>query len=69
MPAFTSCDGTDLAYRSSGEGDGGPCPDLAARTAACFPNRTREVQPGAGHFPRLDDPEGFVAARLMGFLS
>ncbi|RCH70323.1 alpha/beta hydrolase [Streptomyces sp. SDr-06] len=44
----------------AGELDGGPCPDLAARAAACFADCRLEVQPGAGHFPWLDDPGAFV---------
>ncbi len=47
--------------------DGGPRPDLARRTAACFPNAEVVVQPGAGHYPWLDDPAEF-RGRIAGFL-
>lgn len=40
--------------------DGGPSPDLARRTADVFPNAECVVQPGAGHYPWLDDAEWFV---------
>ncbi|MFF3330576.1 alpha/beta fold hydrolase [Streptomyces sp. NPDC002888] len=51
----------------AGELDGGPRPDLARRTADAFPNAEFAVQPGAGHYPWLDDPEWFVG-RLAAFL-
>lgn len=44
----------------AGELDGGPRPGLARRVAAAFPDAEFEVQPGAGHYPWLDDPERFV---------
>ncbi|MFE9567929.1 alpha/beta fold hydrolase [Streptomyces sp. NPDC006692] len=44
----------------AGELDGGPCPELAARAAACFADCALRVQPGAGHYPWLDDPGAFV---------
>jgi pimeloyl-ACP methyl ester carboxylesterase len=44
----------------AGELDGGPCPALARRAAEAFPNAEFVVQPGAGHFPWLDDPEWFA---------
>lgn len=47
--------------------DGGPCPALARRTAEAFPDAESVVQPGAGHYPWLDDPEWFVR-RVAGFL-
>lgn len=47
--------------------DGGPRPDLARRTAECFPNAEVVVQPGAGHYPWLDDPAEF-RGRVAGFL-
>ncbi|MGX4694061.1 alpha/beta fold hydrolase [Streptomyces sp. JNUCC 63] len=40
--------------------DGGPRPDLARRAAEAFPHARLAVQPGAGHYPWLDDPEWFV---------
>ncbi|MFI6684728.1 alpha/beta fold hydrolase [Streptomyces sp. NPDC050485] len=70
-PAQTRAELARLAapvFMLAGEYDGGPCPGLAARAAACFPDATLEVQPGAGHFPWLDDPERF-AATVAGFLS
>jgi pimeloyl-ACP methyl ester carboxylesterase len=51
----------------AGEFDGGPRPALARRTAAVFPNAVCDVQPGAGHYPWLDDPERFVR-RIAAFL-
>ncbi|GAB2893209.1 alpha/beta hydrolase [Streptomyces deserti] len=44
----------------AGELDGGPRPDLARRAADAFPAAEFAVQPGAGHYPWLDDPEWFV---------
>ncbi|MEV5548446.1 alpha/beta hydrolase [Streptomyces sp. NPDC052309] len=51
----------------AGELDGGPRPELARRTAAAFPRAETAVQPGAGHYPWLDDPEWFVR-RVLAFL-
>lgn len=51
----------------AGEVDGGPCPDLARRSAAVLPHAETVVQPGAGHYPWLDDPEWFVQ-RITAFL-
>ncbi|MFE1910365.1 alpha/beta fold hydrolase [Streptomyces anandii] len=48
--------------------DGGPCPDLALRAAEAFRHAEFAVQPGAGHYPWLDDPEWFVD-RVTGFLN
>ncbi|MEU5534356.1 alpha/beta hydrolase [Streptomyces sp. NPDC020362] len=50
-----------------GELDGGPRPGLARRAAEVFPNAEPAVQPGAGHYPWLDDPEWFVD-RVRAFL-
>lgn len=47
--------------------DGGPRPELARRSAEVFPNAEFAVQPGAGHYPWLDDPEWFVR-RAVAFL-
>ncbi|MFI1760578.1 alpha/beta fold hydrolase [Streptomyces sp. NPDC020800] len=47
--------------------DGNPRPDLARRTAEVFPNAELTVQPGAGHYPWLDDPDFFVR-RVTAFL-
>jgi pimeloyl-ACP methyl ester carboxylesterase len=51
----------------AGELDGGPRPDLVRRAAEAFPNAEVAVQPGAGHYPWLDDPEWF-RARTLAFL-
>ncbi|MFE0516477.1 alpha/beta fold hydrolase [Streptomyces sp. NPDC058964] len=51
----------------AGELDGGPRPGLARRTADAFPNGELAVQPGAAHYPFLDDPEWFVG-RVIAFL-
>ncbi|MCL7425638.1 alpha/beta fold hydrolase [Streptomyces sp. YS415] len=48
----------------AGELDGAPNPALAHRTADVFPHAEAAVQPGAGHFPWLDDPKWF--ARCVG---
>ncbi|MFD0313112.1 alpha/beta fold hydrolase [Streptomyces flavalbus] len=45
----------------AGELDGGPRPELARRAAEVFPNAEVAVQPGAGHYPWVDDPEWFTA--------
>ncbi|WP_441249390.1 alpha/beta fold hydrolase [Kitasatospora sp. McL0602] len=53
----------------AGELDGAPRPSVAAETAALLPSAELFVQPGAGHYPWLDDPELFsstVAAFLKG---
>ncbi|MYS06575.1 alpha/beta fold hydrolase [Streptomyces sp. SID6041] len=44
----------------AGERDPGPTPAKAAEAAAFFPNAELVVLPGAGHFPWIDDAEGFV---------
>lgn len=44
----------------AGEYDGGPTPAKAAEIAACFPHGEVVVQPGAGHFPWVDDAGAFV---------
>ncbi|MFE8948914.1 alpha/beta fold hydrolase [Streptomyces sp. NPDC007856] len=51
----------------AGELDGGPRPELARRAAEAFPNAEVAVQPGAGHYPWLDDPEWFLQ-RTLAFL-
>ncbi|MEV5439326.1 alpha/beta hydrolase [Streptomyces sp. NPDC052682] len=51
----------------AGELDGGPRPDLVRRAADAFPTAEFAVQPGAGHYPWLDDPEWFVR-RVAAFL-
>ena len=80
MTQFTSYDGTKLAFRRAGAGrplvclPGGPgrTPDylgdlggLGASRELILPELT--VQPGAGHYPWLDDPTWFTAA-LLAFL-
>ncbi|MFF4255087.1 alpha/beta fold hydrolase [Streptomyces sp. NPDC001663] len=47
--------------------DGGPSPELARSAADMFPNAQFAVQPGAGHYPWVDDPEWF-AGRVAAFL-
>lgn len=42
------------------EYDGVPLPRVAAVAAGCFPSARLAVQPGAGHFPWIDDPKAFV---------
>ncbi|MGV9289484.1 alpha/beta fold hydrolase [Streptomyces sp. NPDC003719] len=51
----------------AGELDGGPRPELARRCAAVFPHAETAVQPGAAHYPWLDDPRWFVR-RVAAFL-
>ncbi|MEV7793337.1 alpha/beta hydrolase [Streptomyces sp. NPDC087512] len=51
----------------AGELDGGPRPELARRAARVLPHAEVAVQPGAGHYPWLDDPRGFVH-RVASFL-
>ncbi|MBB3078955.1 pimeloyl-ACP methyl ester carboxylesterase [Streptomyces violarus] len=52
----------------AGEVDGGPRPSLARHVAEVFPAGEFAVQPGAGHYPWLDDPEWFVR-RVAAFFS
>ncbi|NEE14763.1 alpha/beta fold hydrolase [Streptomyces sp. SID7499] len=52
----------------AGEVDGGPSPALARRAADAFPAAEFAVQPGAGHYPWLDDPQGFTR-RVAAFFS
>ncbi|MES9536961.1 alpha/beta fold hydrolase [Actinomadura sp. NPDC000600] len=40
--------------------DGAPPPRVAARAAELFPYAESVVQPGAGHYPWLDDPARFT---------
>ncbi|MGW2731878.1 alpha/beta fold hydrolase [Streptomyces sp. NPDC001494] len=51
----------------AGEYDGGPTPALARRAAQHLPGAEVSVQPGAGHYPWLDDPGHFVR-RVLAFL-
>lgn len=46
----------------AGELDSGPRPRVAATIAELFPAAELAVQPGAGHFPWLDDPAHFTGA-------
>lgn len=52
----------------AGEADLGAPPAAVAAYAGLFPDAALAVQPGAGHFPWLDDPGRFVAA-VAGFLA
>ncbi|MEU9571099.1 alpha/beta hydrolase [Streptomyces massasporeus] len=52
----------------AGEVDGGPSPSLARRAADAFPDAEFAVQPGAGHYPWLDDPQAFTR-RVAAFFS
>ncbi|MBH1938856.1 alpha/beta hydrolase [Streptomyces sp. AV19] len=52
----------------AGELDGGPRPHVAAGIAKLFPRAELTVQPGAGHYPWLDDPVRFARA-VASFLS
>ncbi|GAA1818728.1 alpha/beta hydrolase [Actinomadura chokoriensis] len=51
----------------AGELDGGPLPRVAANIAGLFAHAELVVQPGAGHYPWLDDPDRFVRT-VAGFL-
>jgi pimeloyl-ACP methyl ester carboxylesterase len=51
----------------AGEVEIGPTAQLAAEAAGLFPGWELTVQPGAGHYPWLDDPARFTAA-LLAFL-
>ncbi|MFG2788143.1 alpha/beta fold hydrolase [Streptomyces sp. NPDC048419] len=51
----------------AGELDGGPSPELARSTVEAFPEGELTVQPGAGHYPWVDDPAWF-ASRVAAFL-
>ncbi|WP_328907430.1 alpha/beta hydrolase [Streptomyces sp. NBC_00234] len=44
----------------AGELDSGPLPRVAAEFAELLPRAEQSVQPGAGHFPWLDDPHRFT---------
>ncbi|MFD5918017.1 alpha/beta fold hydrolase [Kitasatospora sp. NPDC058201] len=52
----------------AGEVDLWPTAGAAADAASLFTEVTLAVQPGAGHYPWLDDPQAFTAV-LEGFLS
>ncbi|MGY6022728.1 alpha/beta fold hydrolase [Streptomyces spinosirectus] len=52
----------------AGELDGGPCPELARSSVEAFPRGELTVQPGAGHYPWVDDPAWF-AGRVVEFLN
>ncbi|MGW3845513.1 alpha/beta fold hydrolase [Streptomyces fagopyri] len=47
--------------------DGGPLPRVAAGVAELIPGAAVVVQPGAGHFPWLDDPR-FFTETVVAFL-
>jgi pimeloyl-ACP methyl ester carboxylesterase len=63
--AVSTLDAPVLMY--AGELDTAPTPDSATIAARLFPNVTVTIQPGAAHFPWLDDPAFFVTA-IMSFL-
>ncbi|MEU8915448.1 alpha/beta hydrolase [Streptomyces nigrescens] len=44
----------------AGEVDSGPLPRIAADIAKLLPRAELAVQPGAGHYPWLDDPRRFT---------
>jgi pimeloyl-ACP methyl ester carboxylesterase len=46
----------------AGEFDLNSPPSAVAELAGLFPAAELVVQPGAGHYPWLDDAEGFVAS-------
>jgi proline iminopeptidase len=46
----------------AGEVDVNTPPRLAAELAGLFPDARLVVQPGAGHYPWLDDPGLFTSA-------
>jgi proline iminopeptidase len=50
-----------------GEADANTVPLIAAEFAGLFPGAKLVVQPGAGHYPWLDDGGWFTAA-VAGFL-
>ncbi|MDX6356209.1 MAG: hypothetical protein QOF98_3112, partial [Streptomyces sp.] len=52
----------------AGEFDLNTPPETAAEIAGLFPDATTVVQPGAGHYPWLDDADRFVATTAA-FLS
>lgn len=58
--ALAACDAPVLLL--AGEFDLNSPPRSAAEFAALFPDATLVVQPGAGHYPWLDDADRFVAA-------
>ncbi len=51
----------------AGAVDLGACPSAVAEFAELLPSATLVVQPGAGHFPWLDDADRFVAATAAFF--
>ena len=70
-PASTRAAISELTARVllyGGELDADPAPEALAAAARLFPNATLTVQPGAGHFPWVDDPDLF-AASVSSFLT
>jgi pimeloyl-ACP methyl ester carboxylesterase len=51
----------------AGDVEIGPTAELVTEAAALFPDWELAIQPGAGHYPWLDDPGRFTA-RLLAFL-
>ncbi|MEV0220234.1 alpha/beta hydrolase [Streptomyces sp. NPDC050704] len=63
--ALTACEAPVLLL--AGEFDLNSPPRSAAEFASLFPDATLVVQPGAGHYPWLDDTDRFVTT-VAGFL-
>ena len=63
--AITRLDAPVLVY--AGDLDANPSPESAAAAADLFPSGLVMVQPGAAHFPWIDDP-AFFAAAIRAFL-
>ena len=63
--ALTRLDAPVLVY--AGDLDASPTPESAAAASDLFPSGLVMVQPGAAHFPWVDDPE-FFAAAISAFL-
>lgn len=60
LEALAGFPGPILVY--AGEYDIAPTPGTAAVAARLLPNAAVTVQPGAGHYPWVDDPAFFAAA-------
>jgi proline iminopeptidase len=65
-PALAGVDAPVLVL--AGEFDISAPPSAVAELASLFPGATLTTQPGAGHYPWLDDPATFTKA-LAGFLT
>ncbi|MFC5033957.1 alpha/beta fold hydrolase [Streptomyces sp. DSM 41987] len=60
MPTFIAASDARVLLLA-GERDSGPLPRVAADIAELFPRAEVAVQPAAGHFPLLDDPQRFTS--------